>query len=511
MRFNAAFAFVALQPVYAAKIASFRRSDPGTHGTLVVCTAPNTPDYKVVDPQKACNTAPAAGDKWSWRVNKASPYDIKLELKSLKHEMHFKIEVISAVDQSGTNSPEQMGRQATSWVAEAVLGTKTHRAWLKTAMNLNGHFSKAVTGNLTMDLPKIAEDFFDEVCVQPITTQGYEVTETSMKKNKFSVGAKCAKDYTGYAQVTECAEEQLAYLLSGCRPEMCTQPENTLGYDLSVLDLSLASFDVDVTCMSGYIGAPTVAKYKTGYDLVENSLQLNVAAFSVNASCANGYYGVAKAIICKSADEPYTLSGCHKIETCQEPQALGYELTLGSKSPCADRSDGSRNLHDWSLTAHCAMHFHGNAKVQKCTKDAEEFQISGCEPDACSAPADKTGTTTTVAECTTPALNDRKGYVVRSVSTYIFNFEVAVKCDENYLGTARVQRCQKHGEPYKLSGCRVKMCTAPFDTTGYSVKEDSLAMHSFWVTARTGGILISFKIVGLFGTNLFVFVALNIT
>lgn len=232
MRFNAAFAFVALQPVYAAKIASFRRSDPGTHGTLVVklkaenfvnsstifgelggiklidhygvcincadgavCTAPNTPDYKVVDPQKACNTAPAAGDKWSWRVNKASPYDIKLEypLKSLKHEMHFKIEVISAVDQSGTNSPEQMGRQATSWVAEAVLGTKTHRAWLKTAMNLNGHFSKAVTGNLTMDLPKIAEDFFDEVCVQPITTQGYEVTETSMKKNKFSVGAKCAK------------------------------------------------------------------------------------------------------------------------------------------------------------------------------------------------------------------------------------------------------------------------------------------------------------------------------
>ena len=41
--------------------------------------------------------------------------------------------------------------------------------------------------------------------------------------------------------------------------------------------------------------------------------------------------------ICKSADEPYTLSGCHKIETCQEPQALGYELTLGSKSPCADR------------------------------------------------------------------------------------------------------------------------------------------------------------------------------
>lgn len=73
---------------------------------------------------------------------------------------------------------------------------------------------------------------------------------------------------------------------------------------------------------------------------------------------------------------------------------------------------------------------------------------------------------------------------MRSVSTYIFNFEVAVKCDENYLGTARVQRCQKHGEPYKLSGCRVKMCTAPFDTTGYSVKEDSLAMHSFWVTAR---------------------------
>ena len=110
-------------------------------------------------------------------------------------------------------------------------------------MNLNGHFSKAVNGNLTMNLPKTAEaislltcirmidsminsdfhvfcvitqELFDEVessgsvwirlvsislhpsplpqvCVQPNTTQGYDVTETSMWKEKFSVGAKCAK------------------------------------------------------------------------------------------------------------------------------------------------------------------------------------------------------------------------------------------------------------------------------------------------------------------------------
>ena len=39
-------------------------------------------------------------------------------------------------------------------------------------------------------------------------------------------------------------------------------------------------------------------------------------------------------------------------------------------------------------------------------------------------------------------------------------------------------------EPYKLSGCRLKMCSAPADTTGYTIEESSLAMHSFFVTAR---------------------------
>lgn len=37
----------------------------------------------------------------------------------------------------GTNSEAQMGRQVTAWIATAVLGSKTHRAWLKTATILD--------------------------------------------------------------------------------------------------------------------------------------------------------------------------------------------------------------------------------------------------------------------------------------------------------------------------------------------------------------------------------------
>lgn len=160
-----------------------------------VCSAPNTPNYKVADAQLACNTKPEAGDKWSWRVNKSSPWDIKLEypLKSLHHEMNFQIEVISAVDQSGKNSPVQMGRQVTSWVAVAMLGTSTHRAWLKSALNVNGHFSKVVKGDLMMEIPKTAEDIFDEVCTSPAATNGYDVTENNLVRHRFHVSAKCAK------------------------------------------------------------------------------------------------------------------------------------------------------------------------------------------------------------------------------------------------------------------------------------------------------------------------------
>ena len=73
-----------------------------------------------------------------------------------------------------------MGRQVTSWVAVAMLGTSTHRAWLKSvatsairhhrspiggvawsawaeALNVNGHFSKVVKGDLMMEIPKTAE------------------------------------------------------------------------------------------------------------------------------------------------------------------------------------------------------------------------------------------------------------------------------------------------------------------------------------------------------------------
>lgn len=122
------------------------------------------------------------------------------------------------------------------------------------------------------------------------------------------------------------------------------------------------------------------AEDKTGYDVTVASLELNEAVFSVKVSCADGYYGTAKVTMCESAGAQYKISGCNKIQTCEKPQALGYTL-----------SNGSLNLHDWSITGICAAYFHGTAKITPCTKDGEEFQISGCEADTCSSPADTTG------------------------------------------------------------------------------------------------------------------------
>ena len=42
------------------------------------------------------------------------------------------------------------------------------------------------------------------------------------------------------------------------------------------------------------------------------------------------------------------------------------------------RSNGSLNLHDWSITGICAAYFHGTAKITPCTKDGEESL--GCLP-----------------------------------------------------------------------------------------------------------------------------------
>ncbi|CAJ1333884.1 unnamed protein product [Effrenium voratum] len=553
-----------------------------------VCKSPNTPDYQVSDAQKACNTNPVPGDKWSWKVNKSSPYDIMLEypLASLNHELKLQVEIISAVDKSGTNSEEQKGRQVTSWLAAAILGTETHRAWLKVAVNLNGDFTKAVKGDLAVDVPKSAEDLYDEVCLTPNETQGYLVTETSMARHKFSVGAACATDYTGSAKVTECELDQLPYRLSGCRAQKCSTPKKMEGYDVRETDMTRLAFDVSADCAPGFSGFAKVTKCagdgkpysvegcmqtttttstttttttttstttttftttttttststtststttitttttttitstttttvtttttttttftttttttstttitttttstttsttststttttstvttttititttttttstttivfycrdasdaeKTGYGVVVHTLEDNVVVFSVNAWCADGYYGTAKVDICETENHPYKLSGCHKIETCETPETMGYALTVGS-----------RNLHDWNMTVECDKNWHGSMGRVRVTN------VPKMAP----------------------------GYVVSELELRQHSFQVTVKCAAGYAGTAKSESCTSHFGEYKLSGCtRIEaFCVAPSVTDGYLVTEKDLRTDEFKVTA----------------------------
>ena len=54
-----------------------------------------------------------------------------------------------------------------------------------------------------------------------------------------------------------------------------------------------------------------------------------------------------------------------------------------------------------------------------------------------------------------------------------------------HAGTAKVTKCNLHGEAYTLSGCSlVPLCVAPSDVTGYEVTETSLDRDSFNVKVK---------------------------
>ena len=106
-----------------------------------------------------------------------------------------------------------------------------------------------------------------------------------MKISTFEVTAECATNYTGDAKVTGCDTRGEPYTLDGCtwagsgaKPQptpitkRCTAPSSIEGYEVTQVDMKVASFDVKATCAPNYKG-------------------------NAVAKCANG-------------GEPYTLKGC---------------------------------------------------------------------------------------------------------------------------------------------------------------------------------------------------------
>ena len=68
--------------------------------------------------------------------------------------------------------------------------------------------------------------------------------------HSFHVTAECAKGYMGTAAVSKCQDAGSPYSLSGCKPEVCAEPNSkeTEGYELTVFSLERARFSVSVKC-----------------------------------------------------------------------------------------------------------------------------------------------------------------------------------------------------------------------------------------------------------------------
>jgi len=321
-------------------------------------------------------------------------------------------------------------------------------------------------------------------CLSPddAVNGGYVVYEASMIVNAFKVTAKCASGYKGTAVVSVCKDVDETYSLSGCTPEVCTEPseKDADGYELKPYSLERPHFSVAVKCKSGigfgkakectkdgepytvegcYLGDCLSPRkgMADGYVVYETSKMRH--NFDVKAKCASGYKGDARVTECRKADEPYTVSGCIP-ETCVEPSA-------------ADRANYvfttySLERPSFSVTARCKWGF-AEAKATECTEDGGAFSLHGCK-DACAS----------------PRKSAQEGYTVFEEKMILDGFKVEAICADDYEGTATVTKCPATSEPYTLSGCSPIKCTEPSDEdqAAYALTVFSKEAPSFSVTAQ---------------------------
>ncbi|CAE7763488.1 unnamed protein product, partial [Symbiodinium microadriaticum] len=173
-------------------------------GHCISCTTPlrcsslDEP-LKGMNVAKACNPQPKPGDMFSWKVDPKSAYDIRVDfpLEKLNGQLDFVVEILSALDLSGTNNDLKKGRQVTSWISTVVIGTEDHAAWMKVAVNMNGDFRKVVLGRQAAEFAASAKDIYAGECARPKDISGYHVTELSMARTQLNVLAACASKYIG--------------------------------------------------------------------------------------------------------------------------------------------------------------------------------------------------------------------------------------------------------------------------------------------------------------------------
>ncbi|CAK8993095.1 Uncharacterized protein SCF082_LOCUS3354 [Durusdinium trenchii] len=209
-------------------------------GECISCKSPMMWSLEATPSKKGTvNSNVVPGQNISFPVNENSAYDVMLDipLSALEAKVDFSLQILSSVAASGTNSPEEQGRQVKSWSVSLLLHSTQQKAFVKTGVTLSGDFSHALMGESDAGLPEGSKELHVPSCLRP-DTSNYTVTELSITMKRFAVTVACAAGYKGQGSANICLKAGEAYSLAGCISEACAAPSDVTGYKVNQVDLT---------------------------------------------------------------------------------------------------------------------------------------------------------------------------------------------------------------------------------------------------------------------------------
>lgn len=317
-------------------------------------------------------------------------------------------------------------------------------------------------------------------CISPLTGAAYNYTDLQENDlqmgSSFSVSAKCASGYTGTAKAVKCSHDGDPYNLVGCVGELCVAPLDTTGYVLTDISTERPSFNVNAKCAIGFTGNATVQECSG--DLLDYVLQgchmpAPLSALALQTSRSSKCFRKECGCPGASHDFPDSLSWCSMLSTIEKwEKNTQMETACGASSDACNRCNGLMCMSQ----AESVKSISPNTGVID-TLAPPEIAIFVGPPSVgeernakqCSSPQPETFFNYTDVQELDLGLGS--------------NFNVLAKCAPGYTGTAMAMGCSKSGEVYQIVGCTGEICTAPRDSTAYVLTEINTERPSFNVLA----------------------------
>jgi len=359
-------------------------------------------------------------------------------------------------------------------------------------LSIDVRCEEGFTGTPVATCPDDEEDLIfsgcaPENCTTPLKESdavGYAVIETDLERRFFNVSAQCTTGFTGVPVVKSCARDKEPYELTGCAMTNCVSKIANPPKGYVIIDetsLGTHHFRVDARCADNHFGTiniepctqPNQPYHLTGcepgncsstsvvgYSAIENDL--HTESFDVVPGCMAMYVGKATVKPCTHHGGPYFLSGCIH-ENCTSPSASAKSAYV------VVEHDLSRPGLD--VRAKCAedTRVNGVAKVNRCKAPNTPYILSGCDPVTCTAPR---------------GAEVAKNYTIDNADLSLAGWKVIPSCASGYVGTPVIEKCTKHGDPYKITGCIDGVCKLPEDTTGYVIENPDLHVHTWGLQIR---------------------------